>query len=403
MLQLQENKYIYNDAKYGMQYDYDLINKEFLKMLKACKAPKGLFMPNEAPIAKYNWSVFLSERSTSKTTQWLLYGMTMNSLYTTVVIYVRNNKDQTTRSFNDKLFNVITMKEYGYILYLTNGKYNSVHVDRTSKEVYYCHRDDSGLMDDIAPTPFCAILTIEEAERYMGYNQPMGDLIIFDEFSRGLYKNDNWVDFNNIIASIRRERESLRIVMLSNTVNPHHPYLQELGIAKELKHLSKGGRLVVTAPLGAQVYVNWVDVDMHKTNIFKRASLAYHGFANEKLKAIYGGDWEYKNFPRIPKGTNNTVVDRHIYVEFMGSLMVLEVMTGDLPCIHVRPYTRTEPKEDAIVLTDDEMHCYKKNYVKGNRQNMKFLLQAIAYGNIFYASNECGSMIADFVKKLQYI
>ena len=112
MLQLQENKYIYNDAKFGIAYDYDLINKEFLKMLKTCKAPKGLFMPNEAPIAKYNWSVFLSERSTSKTTQWLLYGMVMNSLYRTVVIYIRNNKDQTTRSFNDKLFNVITMKEY---------------------------------------------------------------------------------------------------------------------------------------------------------------------------------------------------------------------------------------------------------------------------------------------------
>lgn len=404
MLQSAESKYIYNDAKYGIEYDYNLINKTFVKMLKDCKAPKGLFMPNTARMDLYKWLVFLSERSTSKTTQWILYGMTMNALYQTEVIYVRNDKEQITRQFNEKLFSVITMREYGYIEYLTNGKYNSIHVDKVSKEVFYCHRDESGLLDEIAVNPFMHIICVSDSERYTsGFNVPRGDLIVFDEFTRGTYKDDMWLLFNNIIATVRRERESLRIVMLSNTTNPYHKYLVELGISKELKHLSKGKTLVITAELGARVYVQWVDVDMHKTSIFKRASLEYHGFANEKLKAIYGGDWEYKNFPRLPKEVKNDIIDRHVYIEFMGRLMVLEFMTGDLPCINIRPYTRTEPQDDAVVITDDEMNCYKTNHVKGNRQNMKFLLINMAYGRVFYATNDCGTMIYDFVKKLQYI
>ncbi len=403
MLRLAEKEFIYNEPKYGIKYDYDLINKTFNKMLKVCKAPKGLFMPSKTRIDKYNWEVFLSERSTSKTTQWLLYGMTMNALYGTTVVYVRTNKEMTTRTFNEKLFNVLCMKEYGYISYLTDGKYNSVHIDKVSKEVFYCHRDDAGLIDEISTEPFCIILAVSESDRYYGLSLPYGDLIIFDEFSRGTYKPDDWVAFNNMIATIRRDRESLRIVMLSNTVNPNHPYLVELGIHKQLKGLNKGGEMVVTAELGAVVYTQWVDVDMHKTTIFKKASLSYHGFANEKLKAIYGGDWEYKNFPRLPKDIKNEVVDRTVYLEFMGRLMVCEIMTGDLPCINVRPYTRTEPQDDAIVITDDENNCFKRNHVKGNRRNMKWLMLNMAYGRVFYATNDCGTMLNDFVKNLQYI
>ena len=49
------------------------------------------------------------------------------------------------------------------------------------------------------------------------------------------------------------------------------------------------------------------------------------------------------------------------------------------------------------------MNCYKSNHIKGNRQNMKFLLVNIAYGRVFYATNDCGTMINDFIKNLQYI
>jgi hypothetical protein len=169
-------------------------------------------------------------------------------------------------------------------------------------------------------------------------------------------------------------------------------------------NMKKGNKCVVTAELGAKVFVEWLDVDMHKTIKFKRASLDYYGFANPKLKAIYGGDWEYKNYPRLTKDIDNEVIDRHIYIEVTGELLVVEVMTGDLPCLHIRPYTkRLTPKEDAIVYTDDEMRCNKPTVIKGNRTNLRWLLRALANGKVLYASNDCGVALESFIKNLQYI
>lgn len=404
MLQRAKVNYIYDNPEYGIKYDYNLINKEFKKMLTACKAPKGLFMPNERPISKYNWNTFMSERSSSKTTQLLLYGMDMNALYSTTICYVRKTKDQITTDFINELFKIIRMPEYGYIPYLTNGKYNSVHVERTSKKVYYCKRDDSGIIEEISPEPFLIAFSVDQVERYYGFNCPSGDLIIFDEFSRGVYRDDEWILFNNLLATLRRERESVRLVLLSNTVDVRNKYLQELGISRSLMSMKKGERRVVTAELGARVYVEWIDVEMHKTAIFHRAAMEYYGFANPKLKSIYGGEWEYKNFPRLTKDINNTVVDRHIYIEVTGSLLVVEVMCGDLPCLHIRPYTkRLTPKEDGIIFTDDEMRCTKPTIIKGNRANLRWLLRAMSNGKVLYASNDCGVALESFIKNLQVI
>lgn len=403
MLTLQVPKYIYNEPINGIDYNYDLINKEFVKMEKSCHAPKGLFMPCNTPIDKYKWLTFLSERSSSKTTQWLLYGMTMNSLYRTKIIYVRNDKDQTTQPFIEGLFEYIVLKEYGYIEYLTNGRYNSIHIDRVKKQVFYCKRDDSGLCEEICPESFMDVLNIQESNRYTsGYNAPTGDLIIFDEFSRGHYSDNSWIALNNLIATIRRERLSVKIVMLSNTVSIYHGYLQELGISKDLATMKKGDRRVVTALLGAQVYVEWIDVLMHKTKKFLKGALEYHGFADERLKSIYGGDWEYKSFPRIPKDVEHYIISRNVYLEYLGRLVVVEVMGGDLPCINLRPYLKTEPHEDATVFTDDEMRCYKRNYIKANRTNLKWLTYAHMNGKVFFGSNEVGIMFESFVKNLQY-
>ena len=406
MLHKAKLSYIYNQVECGINYDYELINKEFNKMLKVCKAPQGLFMPSERPIDVYKWSTFMSERSSSKTTQLLLYGMTFNALYDTEIQYIRKNKDQITTHYITELFKVILMPEFNYIGYLTNGKYNSIHVDRQEKRAYYCKRDDTGLIEEIAPESFLSALSVDQSERYCsGYNAVRGDYILFDEFSRGAYntKDDEWVQFNNILATIRRERESVRILLLSNTVSVYNQYLVELGISKSLTGMKKGDKRVVTAELGAKVYVEWLDVDMHKSTRFKRASLEYYGFANPKLKSIYGGEWEYKNFPRLTRDIEHTVVSRNIYIEIMGKLLVVEVMTGDLPCLHIRPYTKVTPKDDAIIFTDDDMRCTKANVVKGNRLNMAWLLKVMANGRLFYASNDCGVMLESFVKNLQYI
>ena len=60
----------------GLKYEFSLIRKEFKKL----KIPGDFYNPSKCPFEKCKWFVNLSDRSTGKTTTWLLFGMVMNKL-----------------------------------------------------------------------------------------------------------------------------------------------------------------------------------------------------------------------------------------------------------------------------------------------------------------------------------
>ena len=404
MKRLSNIKYIYDNPENGIEYDWDLIFKELRTMLKKCKAPEGLYDPTNSRIKDYYWNVFMSERSTSKTTQFLLLCCVMNALYGTVGVYVRKLINQTTRTYNNDLFKIITKPEYGYIEYLTDGKYNDIVVNVTSKRAYYVHRDKDGVITDTSKDSIIDILHVEDSGRYRSaYNNPVGDMIIFDEFATGLYTQDEFFNFsNNILATVRRERISVHICMLSNTVSPYNQYLKELGVAAHVAKMHKGDCAVITAKLGARVYVEYLDVEMHKTEKFKKAALDYYGFENPLLKSIYGGEWEYKNFPRLPKEVmeKTEVLYRDIYIKYMAQYRCIEVRGGEIPCIRIRPYYK-EPDDNATIFVVDEAEAIKPNVYLANRVNMRFLLWARAQGRVYYATNEDGIILEEFTKLLK--
>lgn len=402
MKRLSNIKYIGNNPANGIEYDWELIFKELRNMLKKCKAPVGLYDPTNSRIKDYYWNVFMSERSSSKTTQFLLLNLVMNRLYGTVGVYVRKFKNQTTRTYNNDLFKVITLKEFGYVEYLTDGQYNDIFVNINDKRAYYIHRDKDGVITDQSHESILDILSVEESDRYRSsYNNPVGDIIIFDEFATGIYTQDEFLKFCQLIATVRRDR-IIRICMLSNTVSPFNQYLKELGVSGEVAKMHKGSCAVITAKLGARVYVEYLDVEMHKTEKFKKAALEFYGFENPLLKSIYGGEWEYKNFPRLPKDLmhQTDVLYRDIYIKYMAQYRCVEVRGGAVPCIRIRPYLK-EPEETATVFVVDEAEAVKPNVYMANRVNMKFLLWAKAQGRLYYATNEDGIILEEFTKLLK--
>ena len=404
MKKLSKIEYIDGSPANGIKYDFDLIFKELKKMLKKCKAPEGLYDPTNSRIKDYYWNVFMSERTSSKTTQFVLTGLVMNALYGTVPCYVRKNTNQTTRTYNNDLFKVIKMQEYGYIDYITDGRYNDIIVKPNDKRAYYIHRDKDGVITEESQERIFHILSVEESDKYRSsYNNPVGDLIIFDEFATGLYRQDEFVSFCQLIATIRRDRV-VRICLLSNTVSPFNQYLKELGIAAQVAKMHKGDCAVITAKLGARVYVEYLDVEMHKTQKFQKYALEFYGFENEQLKSIYGGEWEYKNFPRLPKELtkNEDVLYRDIYIKYMAQYRCIEIRGGEVPCIRIRPYYK-EPGDNATVFVVDDAEAVKSNVYMANRTNMKFLLWAKSIGRVYYATNEDGIILEEFTKSIKLV
>lgn len=307
----------------GIKYDYDLINREFKKMLKECNAPTGLYNPCDLPLDMAKWFVLMSERSSSKTTQLILYSAIFWKYYGTLTAYVRSFANQITQSMYINLFNVVTDARFGYVEYLTDDKYNNIFVDRQTKQCYFANIDTvTGKVLERADSPFMLLICVEDYERYCStLNVPMCDIILFDEFSWGNYARDSFEHLCQIIATIRRERESVRIIMMSNTISPYNEYLRELGISSQLVKMHKGQHAIITSELGTRVYCAMLDVGIHQTKDFSRKSLEYFGFANESLRALYGGEWEIKGFRHLPKSENRKIIYTNVLLDYMGNYM----------------------------------------------------------------------------------
>ena len=295
-------KYIRNNPLYGLEYDYEFINKQFRKMLKDCKAPSGLYDPTSIPWNDSKWFTLMSERSASKTTQIILYLLVIFKYYGSRFAIARTFKTQITKSMYSELFNIIKSRKYKYIEWLTDNKCNDIQVDRESKKCTFCHVDDETLaIDYLQDKSFCYLVSVAQADRYTSnFNTEDLDFLFFDEYTRDYFTGE-FIDFNNMIATFRRARESFKIVLATNTIDPYHPFMKELSISSTIARFKKGSKAIITAPLGAKVYAEMLDVEMHNTTEFKASNLEYYGFANEGLRAIYGGEWEISLFRHLPR------------------------------------------------------------------------------------------------------
>lgn len=381
-------EYIDNKPLRGIKYDYTMLNKEFNKMMKKCSAPTGLYNPCTLPRDNAKWFVLMSERSSSKTTQMLLYSMLKFKYYGSPFAYVRKDKTQISRQAYAKLFEVITNPVYGYIKYLTNGKYNNIFVDRVTKECYFTLTDDNGQIVEQSSYYFCTLMSVDECERYASsFNTNNTDDIILDEFSRGMYRQNEFIDFCNIIATLRRDRYSVRIYLLSNTISPYDNYLRELGVASSLAQMKKGQHAIITSVLGAKVYCEMLDVGMHSTIEFKAQALEYFGFNNEQLRALYGGEWEIKPFNHLPHNEDLKLNSSKILFEFMGSYIRLAHFKVDkMRGLFLYPYTGKITKTFAILTDLPQFNTDNVNI--SNSDIIRKLLKVYSNGLMYFSDNE---------------
>ena len=376
-------KYIDNKPLNGIKVDYKKVNKEFNKMMKKCNAPIGLYDPCTLPIDDANWFVLMSERSSSKTTQILLYSLVINKLYGVCFSYVRQRKANITKSMYTKLFNVINDKTFNYVGYLTDGQYDHLYVSNT-KDVCYADVDEKQISE-----PVGVLMDIEEYDRYCStFNTTKHDIIIFDEFSWGKYMQDEFLHFCQLIATLRRERISVKIIMMSNTISPYNQYLQELGITTTLAQMHKGQQAIITSALGTKVYCSLLEVGMHQTKDFDRKALSYFGFENESLRALYGGDWEIKGFKHLPQSETRTIEKTDIILSYLGYLMRVTCFEdGYMYGVHIERFTGDKKRYN--VISEDTQ--YESEYF--NTCSRDFISRLYCFhmqGRLYVSDNETG-------------
>lgn len=396
-------KYIENDPKKGILYDWDFIRKEYKKL----KVPKEYYYPLKVNWRNAGYCVAMSDRARGKTSEVLLLGQIMHKHYGTVIHYIRQDEKTITPYAMKDLF--ATLTECGYIEKLTDGKYNSVYY--YGHKWYYCTLDEDGKRVETAPDPFMICMHLGESDRRKSsYNCPRGDLIIFDEFVQlSGYGYSDFIRFSDLVSTIFRKRLCGCIYMLSNTIDLTSPWFDELCIRDDINIMQQGESRYIESPLGTRVFVEIMTGD--KTQQTEHVNKRYFGFLNPKLSAITGkGTWATEAYQHIPPAytidtKTGEKTEREIHVLYnklflrqSGKLLKLQLVKDEKGlCVYVMPATRIY--DDSYILTHGDITNDHEIFAFGARGTMlESIWKLYKHNRFYYATNSDGALLYAYVK-----
>lgn len=249
--------------------------------------------------------------------------------------------------------------------------------------------------------PILRCYAINNAENTKGQDAGEVKYIIFDEFiTRKYYLRNEFVQFQNLLSSIIRDRPGVVIYMLANSVNKYCPYFADMGI-KSVADMQQGTisvyQLGQTDKKIAVEYCSMIDDDT------KKEVSTYFAFDNPQLKMISSGEWEIALYRYPP----DDMADYDIIFSFF-VCYADKVVQGDIymykgyPLIvwHKKTTPLKHPEKDLIYCEDvtDGNPLHQIELAAGSTKPHKLIRQLIRENKTFYDHNDTGEIINNWLK-----
>ena len=390
-------RYIEGREEYGIDYDYAAARRIFRKL----KTPENLWNPCEVPWESCAYDIELSTRSTGKTTQAILWGMTMRSIYPKfTTILIRCREEQIMPKNIATMLDVLRTFDGGrYITQLTGGRWNDIQHDRAMRAFRYVNRDEHGDIYEKDDEPFLYLMALHLMEQYKSAKVlPFADLIIFDEFIEENYFPDDFMNLMNIIITIFRNRLSGRVCMMANTIKPASPWYREFEIGKTIRGLKVGDPgVLVTTELKTPLWVHVFDMP---TEHRKKVHAFFFGFKNPALAAIRGDSslWVYRKYQKILTEDTDQIISQALKIDTGDELLGVDfVHTEDRGVVaNIHPVTRF--RDGDIILTNGEIWDRQHQKGMGHGPLPDALDLMLRYGKVYYSDAETMTSFDEFVE-----
>lgn len=396
-------KYIQDNPDLGIEYNYSKIKKTIKRLGIYPRKKKDddevdVWNPLHLPFDSAKWFILMSIRSKGKTTNFLLLGMVMFEMYGTVTQYVVQTEPQLFPKNTKGLYNVPI--ELGYIKKITKGRWTSCCLK--ARRWYYCNFDSSGKISEMSKDYFCIMSSIDKQETYKSIlNEPKGDLIIFDEFIHKYYMPNEFIEFTQLFATIRRIRQSPIIIMLSNTVNLYSQYFNELEVADSVSHMKAGDKKIITSSGGTNVYVEIIDPAQSKQRI--ESDRMFFGFKNPLLGSITGNTlWSISNYPHIERSEEAVTLSRRFYISYNNKLVNLELVKNDVGLV-IYCHNATRTYDDSIIYTLSDIRRPLDRYKIGNTKIDKIIWNCYLQNKFYYSTNDVGALVQQYINECKMI
>lgn len=355
------------------------------------------YTPKEIMKTNSDYYVIYGERSNGKTTSILKLGLEMfcRSGYEKQLGVIRRWEEDIKGASGEAIMsNLVSL---GWVAKETNGEYNQI-VYR-SRKWYLAKYSEDGEKEKECPKPFAYAFALTREEHYKMQSFPDIDMILFDEFlARNAYLPNEFVVFSNLLSTIIRLRDTVKIFMCGNTINKFCPYFAEMGL-KNVKTQQRGTiDLYTYGDSKLKVAVEYSDFDGKK-----KRSNKYFAFDNPKLKMITGGEWELALYPHLPEKYIPKECLYKFYIVFDEERIqgnIISVGDNTFLYFHRKTTPLKEDNEQLVFSTEDNYKLnYRKNILRpyGKVDKLIYTLLVVREKS-FYQDNEVGEIVNNYLK-----
>lgn len=351
------------------------------------------------PVAHYY--VIFGERSNGKTYSALQYCLERYIAMGEQFAYLRRMGEDIRRAELQQLFSA--HESTGFIKKITGGKWDRIVA--VSKRFYF-ERTEGGEEESKgdrivrSEEPIGYAFDLNSMEHYKSISFPKIRTIVFDEFlSRTGYLPNEFMLFTNTISTIVRQRDDVKIIMLGNTVSKYCPYFAEMGL-RHVKDQTQGSIEIYNyGDSKLQVVVEYTESS--RTSGGKKSDV-YFAFDNPELKMITSGSWEIAIYPHLEEKYKPKDVLLRFFIEFDRELIQGELVTSQtgLFLFFHRKTTPIKNEDKDLVYTTraSQKWNYKMGITKHTDKVSKLILKLLQENRAFYAENEVGETVRNYLK-----
>ena len=282
----------------------------------------------------------------------------------------------------------------------TKGAWNNI---KFYNSAWYLSKWDNGKEVEVDEEPFAYAFGLSSAEHYKSNSYPRIKNILLDEFiaSNGYLLNE-FMLFTNILSTIIRQRDNVKIFMCGNSINKVNPYFTEMGLTKAKNQQKNTIDLYTYGNSELKVAVEYTG-DINATGKSLKGSDKYFAFDNPKLRMITSGDWELDIYPHLPYKYKPKDVIYKYFIKYEGDIYQCNIIDIDeqmkpFTYIH-RKTTPIKPNEDAIIYSAD--YSIEPNHKRKIIYALSKIEQKIIWffknDRVFYQDNEVGNMIENYI------
>lgn len=281
---------------------------------------------------------------------------------------------------------------------LSNGEWTDIYY--WSNRWYMCKYDEKGqrIKD---PVPFAYAFSLGAGEHDKSTSYPNIRTILFDEFlTRDAYLPDEFIKFTNVISTIVRYRDDVKIFMCGNTVNKYSPYFKEMGLDRVQKMNAGDLHVYKFAALKnreLKIAVEYSD----NPNKKGKPSDIYFAFNNPKLKMITNGVWELAIYPHLPMKYKSTDIIFIYFIQFEEATLQCEIIQLEdltFTFIHAKTTPLKDTQNDLIFSPEfNPRPNYRRRITNPHDDIGKKVLWYFNTDKVFYQDNEIGEVVRNYM------